>query len=166
MKVKPFAAVMTYWRFFFCTFSAQLEDEAPLTSHLQRLAIYHSFPHGCRTSQCYSNSATKLCVCCCCCQALILNASLAQRPTSAGNKPKFMVSLSLFIIATHVSCPACFICLIQFSTANDSELEGNCRERRTKNDYWTEIPSIHLSSIVRAPCRRSAVNNTQTVDVV
>lgn len=48
----------------------------------------------------------------------------------------------------------CFICLIQFSTANDSELGGNYGEKRTKNDYWIKIPSIHLSSMVEAPSRK------------
>ena len=50
------------------------------------------------------------------------------------------VSRSLFIIPTHVSGPACFICLIQFSTANDSELEGYYRERGTKKRLLVENP--------------------------
>lgn len=83
------------------------------------------YSHG--AIQC--NSAAKTHVCCCY-QALILNTSLVQQPTSAGTEPKFILSFSpLVIILTPVLCPVSFICLIQFFTANDSELEGNYREK-------------------------------------
>lgn len=92
------------------------------------------------------------CCCCCCC---FRSPDFQRLPGAAAHKSwqralNSWSPASLFITSTHVSCPACFICLTQFSTANDSELEGKCREMRT-----------------RAPCgTHGAVNNTQEGDAV
>lgn len=91
----------------FCPFSAQLWREAPLTFHLQRPAISdRSICSPIAAEHCNATviQPPKICVCCCC-QALILNASVTQRPTSAGNKPKLIMCLSLSLSLYHTrSC--------------------------------------------------------------
>lgn len=76
------------------------------------------------------------CITLCVCVCVLLSKPNSECLTSAEAHKcwqwaKLMVPLTLFSIHTHVFCQVCFIFLIQFSTASDSELEGNYREKWT-----------------------------------
>lgn len=146
MKVKSFEIIMGWLKDFL------LWDKAALAFHLQRpTTSYRSVCIPVAAEHCDSTAIQPLKNVC----VVVVVAVVViepwfcmphqhKRPTSAGNEPKLMVSLALSIVPTHVSCPLRFICLIQFSTANDSELEGNYRERRTKKMIigWKSPKSI------------------------
>lgn len=99
--------------------------------------------------------------CACCCQALILNASLMQRPTSAGKKPKHLLSLTLllflllflFIVPILVVCPVRFNCFWIILHRQWLRIRGEPERGADKTYYWMKILSIHLRGILRPPWR-------------